>query len=107
MNGLFLNATLPAERIRQGLDEVLHRPEFRSPESASPGWLIQLLRDIAAWFGRLRVASPVLFWLLLIVCLTLLALLVLRVTMRVRRAFYVGDAAAGGGTAAHRVRLSA
>jgi hypothetical protein len=106
MSGWLLGAAPPPPRIRQELEAVYRRPEFRGPESS--GWLHEFLSSIVEWFGALRVAAPPLFWLLLITCVLLLCLLLFWVGWRVRRAFYLGERAGREkADAQRRVRLSA
>jgi hypothetical protein len=95
MNGWNLLTALEPERIRNGLDEVLQRPEFRSPKR--PGWMEDLIHGLQQFFdllGWLHATLPLLFWLLIVGSVLLLVLLVARLVWKVRGTFYVPDAAA-------------
>ena len=77
--------------IRERLDDIYSRPEFRRKDD-SPDWLERQLEAFFKWLGSLRADAPFLYWLLLILCGAALGALVLLVVVRVRRAFFIGDA---------------
>jgi len=78
--------------IRKSLDDIYSRPEFRRKDD-SPGWLERQLEAFLKWLGSLHSSAPFLFWLLLCLCGAALGALVVLVVSRVRRAFFIADAA--------------
>jgi len=87
----------PDERtVRERLEDVYSRPALRHGRDASPGWLQRQLRALLEWLGGLRGKAPVAFWLLIFLCGLALGALLLFLFHRVRRAFYVGEAATPG-----------
>jgi hypothetical protein len=95
------------DAIRQHLERVLSRPEFRKG-GMNLSWLGETLRRFFESLGSLYTTAPVLFWVLLIGCLLLLALIIFHIGWTVRRMLAVDPAAARGRgeTAAQRARLS-
>lgn len=79
--------------IRERLDDIYSRPAFRRRKDDSPDWLQRQLKAFLEWLGSLRAGAPFLFWLLLVLCGVALGALVALVIARVRRAFFVADAA--------------
>lgn len=78
--------------VRQRLDDIYARPEFRR-QDREPSWLQRQLEAFLKWLGTLRAGAPFLFWLLLGLCGIALGALVLGVVVKLRRAFFLGDAA--------------
>jgi hypothetical protein len=94
------------ETIRKHLQEIVQRPEFRSHQQ-DLSWLARVFRELFAWLGSLYDTWPALFWVLLIGCLTLLALILLHVTWTLRQAFIVSAVDVASREAAERrARLS-
>jgi hypothetical protein len=92
--------------IRSELARVYERPEFRQDGDL----LTQLFRWLAKIFDRLGTLhgdSPVLFWVVLVSCLVLLALLLGHVTWTVVRAVFPGRRPGVDSLAEERRRLSA
>jgi hypothetical protein len=111
--GLFAAVpTQPPEKIQRKIGDVFSREEFGgSPE---PSWLARKIGEFFArlgeWLGNLHAASPVLFWLLLVGCVALLALLVFLLVLALRRTFVLGpyeEGSAEGKAATERIRQSA
>jgi hypothetical protein len=97
----------PPEQIRRQVDDIFARPEF-APAAREPGWLLRHLAELFRWLGSLHNESAVLFWLILIGCLALLALLVGHIIYTLWRAFsYDAGGRRGAREAARRLRLSA
>jgi len=92
--------------VREKTEAVFDRPEFRSQDPNSAGWLLRQLRDFFAWLASLHDAAPLLFWLLLIACIVLLILIVIHLVFTVRKAFVRGDRSAPGSATAARFLLS-
>jgi hypothetical protein len=80
--------------IRQRLESILARQEF-SPHQPSDLWLrlIQRINEFLKGLSGLQVASPVVYWLVIAGCLTLLALLVAHIVWTVRRVLFLGPGA--------------
>jgi hypothetical protein len=95
------------DTVREHLERVLSRPEFRKG-GMNLSWLWDSLRHFFEWLGSLSVTAPVLFWLLLVGCVLLLALIVFHIGWTVRRMLAVDPAGARGrgDAAAQRARLS-
>jgi hypothetical protein len=81
------------EAVRQQLDKILARAEFNQ-KAPNLAWLGKALRSLFAWLGTLYDTSPVLFWLILVVCLVLLVLIGFHIGWTIRQAFIVGDTSA-------------
>jgi hypothetical protein len=77
----------PPLLIREKVEEVFGRPEFRPVDDRPTGWLMRLLGDFFAWLGSLHEQSPALFWLLLAVCVLLLLALLTHIAFQVRSLF--------------------
>lgn len=96
------------EEVRRRLAEVLARPEF-SPQGRNTLFerVLRLVFEFLRSLGGLHDSAPVLYWLLLVGCLVLLALLVAHIAWTVRRVLFT-SARPGGGAAAgeQRGRLS-
>jgi hypothetical protein len=88
--GLASASNPPESEIRRRLDDILARPEFLTQPPANL-WqqFVEWFARLADWLAGLRVANPVLFWLILIVCLTLLVLIVAHIVWTVRRVFFM------------------
>jgi hypothetical protein len=71
-----------ADRVRQELARVFERREF-NPSTDDWAWL----RNFFEWLGTLHTEQPALYWVILIGCLVLLALLLGHMVWTVRRAF--------------------
>jgi hypothetical protein len=80
-------ATSPGA-IRETRDAVFQRPEFRDTSSRD-NWLLRTLREFFQWLGTLHEASPVLFAILVTVCIVLLVMLVVHIVRQVARAFAI------------------
>ena len=95
------------DAIRRHLQDVLSRPEFRKG-GMNLAWLAEALRRFFEALGALSGTSPLLFWLLLVACVLLLALIVLHIAWTVRRMLAVapGGARGRGEAAAQRAGLS-
>jgi hypothetical protein len=80
--------------IRQRLVEVLARPEF-SPRQTTDFWrrLIERIDEFLSGLSGLHAAAPVIYWLVIAGCLTLLALLVAHIVWTIRRVFFLGPGA--------------
>lgn len=78
--------TPPADAVRETRAEVFNRPEFKSG-AVKDNWLLRILRDFFGWLNSLYDTARWLFWLLLISCLVLLALIVFHIVYSVRKAF--------------------
>jgi hypothetical protein len=103
---LLAAAQQPSEdEVRHTLQEILSRPEF-SPHvrPAWVEWLLHLLAEFAYWLASLRTEAPVLFWLVLLVSLSLLALLLAHIFRTVRRVLYRQGRLADEETAEERRR---
>ncbi len=97
----------PADEVRRQLEEVFARPEFHpQDENFLLRWFGELLRQFFTWLGSLYDVSPVLFWVLLIGCVVLLALLVGHITWTIRRVWFTGGAGREEGAQEQRQRLS-
>lgn len=102
------NAAPDPERVRRQLAEVLKRPEFQDVHPNA--WLQAFLNALARFFemlGGLRQSNPPLFYLLLITCIVLLALLIGHLAWSLYRVFFVAGSNAEREGAARRARLSA
>jgi len=75
-------------RINDELREVFERPEFK-PRANKSFQLPEFLRRFFQWLGNLRSTLPVLFWLLLIVCVALVVALLGYIGLATRRAAFV------------------
>lgn len=84
------------EEIRAKIEDIFARPEF-SPEQGKGllQFVLEALAEFFAWLGELSEAAPVLFWVLLIGCLVLLALVLVHITWTVRRTLFAGGRRAG------------
>jgi hypothetical protein len=94
------------ERIRGAVEKVYARPEF-SPQRSPLRWLTERLERYFHWLGELSDTNPLLFWILLGVCLGLLLLLTIHIGWTVTRV--LGTSAALSRTESHvrqRERLS-
>jgi Domain of unknown function (DUF4129) len=92
------------ERIHKALRGVFARREFdRTPPLVD---LQQLLKRFFEWLGSLSGTAPVLYWLLLIGCIMLLALLVWHIVWTVFSAFSYGRRARQDENVKQRRRLS-
>src|SRR5205085_6085373 len=79
------------DTVRKQLDEVLSRPEFSGHHGPTwLSWVVEWIAGFFRWLGSLQDAAPILFWLLLIGCVALLALLLLHIIWTVRRVFFAG-----------------
>ena len=76
------------ESIRETREAVFDRPEFRTG-SARDNWVLRAFRDFFRWLGSLHEASPLLFAILVTVCIVLLVLLVVHIVRQVSRAFAI------------------
>jgi hypothetical protein len=74
------------DQVRRAAEEVFARPEF-DPDAGRPNWLLRALAEAFQWLGTLYGSNPVLFWVLLVGCLLLLALLVGHIVYVVVRSF--------------------
>jgi hypothetical protein len=82
-----LVAAVPSNSdIRTAVETVFARPEF-SPQTNPFRWVRELLARYFRWLGELSTANPVLFWVLLIGCVTLLTLLMIHIGWTVHRVF--------------------
>lgn len=107
-----LLAAAPApETIRQKAEEVFARPEFdpnpRKPFGL-PDFVIQCFQWLGTffqWLGTLWSASPVLFWVLLIGCISLLVLLLGHIGYTIYKSVTFSGGGAGAARAA-RLRQS-
>lgn len=70
--------------IRNELDAVFRRSEFRERDTDR---LWEYIERFFAWLGGLYDNDPLLFWLILLGCLTLLALLLWHIVWTMRRVF--------------------
>src|SRR5205823_2314059 len=61
------------DAIRRQLEDVLSRPEFSPARPGEPWWL-RYLAAFFDWLGALHATAPLLYWLLLGTCVTLLVL---------------------------------
>ena len=94
------------ETIRERLDDIYSRPAFRRGDD-SPGWFRRQFQALLDWLSSLRGTAPLLYWLLLCLCAAALGALLFAVSRKVRRAFFVGDAARQtAATRAERRQLS-
>jgi tetratricopeptide (TPR) repeat protein len=90
--------------IRHQVDDILARPEFRQKDLS---WLLKALKQFFDWLGGLHDTAPLLFWILIVVLVTVLLLLIFHITWTVRQAFVTGEAAKDSRQAAEqRQRLS-
>jgi hypothetical protein len=93
------------ETVRRQLERVLSRPEFRPGGDFS--WLTRWLEEWFSWLGSLSSGAPALFWLLLVGCLLLLALIIFHLGWTIRRMLVVAPReGADAEGAAERARLS-
>lgn len=81
-------AAASPEAIRETREAVFNRPEFRD-SSTRDNWLLRVLREFFQWLGTLHEASPLLFAILVTVCIVLLVLLVVHIMRQVARAFAI------------------
>lgn len=96
------------ERVRHQLDEILKRPEFQDvPRNFWAGAFLDALRRFFSMLGQLRSTNPVLYWVLLIGCWVLLALIVGHLVRSIYSVFFVSARAAAQNDRARRHRLSA
>jgi hypothetical protein len=96
------------DEVRKKLDGVFRRPEFRPQDPDS--WLRDLFRAIGRflqWLGGLREAAPLLFWLLLSICVGLLVFLAVVVVRKTVTMFYNPGSAAQWAAARQRALRSA
>jgi hypothetical protein len=75
------------DTIRHTTEEILDRPEFRPQRSGKGTWLGRILRDFMDWLGGLAEAAPILFWLLLILCIAALLAVVILMVLQFRSVF--------------------
>lgn len=94
------------EGVRSALKEVYARPEF-NPSDGDYGWLSRLLAALGRLFGAMGAAAPLLFWLVVAVCVGLLLLLALYLAGVVKRSVYIRSARDRTSHAEERRRLSA
>ena len=76
------------DQVHAKIRDILARPEFAP---SPPDWdmgIIDALRRFFGLLGTLYDNSPPLFWLILLSCLTLLALLIWHIVWTVRKAFF-------------------
>jgi hypothetical protein len=91
--------------IQDHLAKILARPEFAHEPRES--WLGRMLASFFRWLGGLHQTAPFLYWVLLLGCLGLLALLVGHILWTVWRVLFVGPAPAKGDeTRARQERFS-
>ena len=79
-----------ASEIRAAAERILDSPDFRSRGSGGPSmaeWLMEKLRGIAEWLGRLHGFSPVLYWVVLVICCLILAAVFAHAGVVLARAF--------------------
>jgi hypothetical protein len=98
-----------AFEVNQQVKRVYALPEFLPENTADPlRWIWLKIERFFHWLTTIYDTQPLLYWTLLVVCLTLLALLLTHITWTVRRLLFVGATEGGdlkeGG---HRERLSA
>jgi hypothetical protein len=102
------DAPHPADdEIQKHLEEILARPEFGA--KADDFWhrLWQKIDEFLRSLSGLQDTTPVVYWLLIAICLGLLALLVIHIIWSVRRALFVGPGGLESETSAEkRGRLS-
>lgn len=94
-----------AEQIRAKTTEVFSRPEF-DPTPGENFWL-RILREFFLWLGSLYTNSPVLYWVLLVGCISLLLLIVGHIVYTLYRALTVSESQSAQSARAARQRLSA
>lgn len=92
MAWLLLQGAIPQptdDQVRRQLEDVFNRPEFSPRDEAFwVRWFLNGLRHFFEWLGGLYTSAPVLFWMLLAGCLTLLILLLTHITWTVRRVWF-------------------
>src|SRR5436309_3337529 len=76
----------PASAVHEKRAEVFNRPEFKSGSPQDNSWLLRVLSQFFGWLNSLYDTARSLFWLLLISCVVLLALIVFHIVYTVRRA---------------------
>src|SRR5438132_914974 len=78
------------EEIRRHIQEILGRAEFGTRPRTNL-WLqfVQMIADLVGWLGGLRYGNPVLFWLLVVTCSTLLTFLCVHIAWTIRRVLFV------------------
>jgi hypothetical protein len=93
-----------SDSIRQRLSDILARREFRQEDLS---WLPKALRQFFEWLGGLHETAPFLFWILIVVLVTILLLLLFHITWTIRQAFVTGESTPDASyTAEQRQRLS-
>ncbi len=80
---------IPLSSANRELERIFARPEFQEPRPGVFGFLTEWLREFFDWVSSLFGSSPVLFWIILIICLVLLALLLLHMGLTVYRVFHL------------------
>ena len=95
--------------IRHTNEEILERPEFQLQRSGKGNWLLRKLGELMDWLGGLAETAPVLFWLLLIICIGALIAVVILIVLQFRAVFTRSyrDRSASAQAAAQRRGLAA
>jgi hypothetical protein len=73
-----------AGEVRQRLQEVFERPEFGGGKEPSPPWLERVIVGFLRWLGSLRATAPLLFWLLVFLCVLALLGIITSVAIKLR-----------------------
>ena len=94
-------------KIRAELARVYDQPEFGGRGTDFEAQFLEALLRFVGRLGRLHDDAPVLFWVVLIACLALLALLITHITWVIARTAYVGWRPRTASGADERQRLSA
>lgn len=90
------------EQARAALHEVAMREEFtaKPPDLNIVRWLLQFFE----WLASLHSTAPVLYWVLLVGCIVLLALLCGHIVWTIRRVFFTSDRPQDSAAARERQR---
>lgn len=102
------SATPPDDRVRRELERLFARPEFNPP--ANDFWMEvwRWLAQLFGWLGRLSGDNRPMFWIILLGCIALLALLLAHIVWTLYRALYAEVGRATHDSLANeRLRLSA
>jgi hypothetical protein len=95
------------DKIRKQLEEILSRPEFGAKVDDFWRRLWQKIAEFLGSLSGLQDTAPVVYWLLIVICLSLLAFLVIHIIWSVRGVLFVGAGGSEAETSAEtRGRLS-
>jgi hypothetical protein len=93
--------------IRDSVRNVYARPEFSDSGPSLSQLIAKWIREYFGWLGQLSSSSPILFWVLLLGCISLLVVLTGHIAWTVRRALAAnGRLSTSENVAAERERLS-